>query len=242
MFALAAAMELRIYGITGLKSALFVVALVVPLYVLLAVRRRRLFGLSAAVAPTALILGSFVVDQLTTSGLATSLFVRRTLVLAGQLVADYYDFFSRNPTYALSRSIFKSFGPGPYDIDPPNLIGSVYFGNSSVDANASIWADAFANFGIAGILVFTMVLCLVLFVLDSVAFERDLRITGAIAGLLGLVLSNSALFTTILTHGIWLAIVLILLMPRQGRDKVITPSKVSLHEPRVAGLWREARE
>ena len=43
----------------------------------------------------------------------------------------------------------------PYAQEPPDLIGSVYFPGTGTHANAGLWADAYANFGVAGILAFT---------------------------------------------------------------------------------------
>ena len=209
------AMELLVYGITGYRSALFTSALTIPLFIVLSMPQRRVFGLSLPVLSTAMILGAAALDELTGSILGSTLLVRRLLTLPGQLVADYYEFFSHHPTYGLSHSILGFLIPRPYDLGPPNLIGAVYFGNAGSSANANLWADAFANFGIGGILGFTFVFGLVLLVLDAAASGRDLRVTGVIACLMAVVLSNSGLLTTILTHGLGFALLLILLMPRE---------------------------
>jgi hypothetical protein len=220
IFAMGLAIELLVYGTTGYKSALFSVVLVVPLLVLLSRPLRPAFGLSLPTASVVLVLGSAIWDQANDSIVATSLFVRRVITLPGQLVADYYDFFSQHRTFGLSDSILSFLGPAPFDLPPPKLIGAVYFNDPTENANANLWADAFANFGFAGILSFTIVLGLVLLVLDSAASGRDLRITGALAGLMAIVLSNSALLTTILTHGLGLAILLIFLMPQDLETQV----------------------
>lgn len=220
ILAIGIAFELLVYGTTGYKSALLSIVLVVPLLVLLSRRLRSVFGLGILAASALLVLGSRMWDQLNDSILATSLFVRRAITLPGQLVADYYDYFSQHQTFGLSHSILSFVGPAPYDLEPPKLIGAIYFHDPNENANANLWGDAFANFGIAGIVAFTIVFGLVLVLLDTAASGRDLRITGALAGLMAIVLSNSALLTTILSHGLGLAILLIFLMPQEPQGQV----------------------
>jgi hypothetical protein len=218
----AAALVLQIlgYGTTGYKEALFVVAVAIPLYVLLVGRRRAAVGLGIVLTPVAMIGFAFIWDQLTGSGLATSLFVRRSFAVPGQLVGYYYDFFSQNPTYALSDSILRFLGPAPYDLPPAYLIGAVYFQTSAMSANANLWADGFANFGFAGIFAATVLFGLLLVMLDGAAVGRDLRVAGSVAALMALPLSNSGLLTTILSHGLGFACLLIFLMPRtNGPDR-----------------------
>jgi hypothetical protein len=73
---------------------------------------------------------------------------------------------------------------------------------------------------------------LIMVLLDGVAAGRDLRVTGAIAGLMAFPLSNSAFLTTILTHGLGLAVLLLFLMPRQvERSEEATPSLASPNPP-----------
>lgn len=216
MFGTALAIEIILYGITGYKSALLMVAFIVPLYLLLAARRRPVAGLYLAIAPVAVILVSVAADQLLESSLVTSLFVRRTLMVPGQLLAVYFDFFSHNPTYALSHSILRFLGAGPYDLDPGHLIGAVYFHSPGLNANANVWADGLANFGFAGLFAATAGVGLVMILLDGAATGRDLQVTGTLAGLMAFPLSNSAFLTTILTHGLGLALLLVFLMPRLG--------------------------
>lgn len=220
LFAIGLAVELLVYGTTGNKSALLSVVLVVPLLVLLSLPLRPAFGLGLLTASVALVLGSVIWDQVNDSYETTSLFVRRAITLPGQLVADYYDFFSQHRTFGLSHSILSFLGPAPFELEPPRLIGAIYFGDPNANANANLWADGFANFGIGGVFAFTVVLGVVLLALDSAAIGRDLRVTGALAGLIAVVLTNSGLLTTMLTHGLGLAILLIFLMPQGVETQV----------------------
>jgi len=137
------------------------------------------------------------------------------IAVPGQLTAYYYDYFTSHPPYYLSFSVLRSFVPSPYDTEAPYLIGRVYF-NTGEDANANLWADAIANFGLIGVIPASLLLGVVLWLFDWVASGRDLRLVAPLAALAGLGLSNGALLTTILTGGIAFAMVLVAAMPEIG--------------------------
>lgn len=206
-------LELLIYGTSGYKSALFSVLLLGPLIVLLGARARSVAGPAIAGSAALLVVASWATDLLTDSLLATALFVRRLIALPGQLAANYYEYFSDNPTYALSHSVLGWLNARPDRLDPPNLIGAAYFGDPGTSANASLWADGMSNFGPTGIVLATILLGVAMWGLDAVADGRDLRITGSIAGLMGLLLANSGILTTLMNHGLLLTIVLVALLP-----------------------------
>jgi hypothetical protein len=79
-----------------------------------------------------------------------------------------------------------------------------------------------ANFGLLGIVPFTLLLGAVLWALDSVSVGRDLRIIAPTLGLAGIILGNGALLTTILTLGVGLTIGLIALMPKSSAEQAET--------------------
>jgi hypothetical protein len=205
--------ELLVYATTGFKTVLFSIVLVPLLYVIVRYARRS-FGALLAWGGVAVIGISVAATWISGSIWPLALFVTRLLAVPGQMTAYYYDFFSSHSTYELSRSFLRWLIPAPFDVDPPYLIGAVYLNDASIDANANIWADAMANYGLVGIVPFTLVLGGVLWLLDSIAAQRDLLVVGPTLGLAGITLGNGALFTSILTLGIGLTIVFVVLMPR----------------------------
>jgi hypothetical protein len=225
--------ELLVYGTTGFKTILFAIVLV-PIVYLLTRHAPRVFGVFSAWGGVAALAATVVATETTHSGDPLALFVTRLLALPGQLTAYYYDFFTTHPTFALSRSFLRVLGQGPYDMDPPKLIGRVYLHSDVINPNANLWADAVANYGVAGIIPFTIVLGLVLWVMDSAADNRDLTAIAPVMALAGLTLCDGALFTALLTNGIGLAILLIAFMPRapDATSNVETPSA---HAPSVSG-------
>ena len=205
--------QLLVYSVTGYKATLFSIAFV-PLVYLAVSYFRRSFGLLAAVGvPAILVLSALPAAGNTALGLAS-----RMYVLPAQLTYYYYEYFSIHPKFELSHSFLRWFSTQPYAQEPPDLIGSVYFPGTGTHANAGLWADAYANFGVAGILAFSVVFGLVLWAADGVSRNRDMRIVGALLGVAALAINSGALFTAILTNGVALALLLILFMPPVTED------------------------
>ena len=167
-----------VYGATGGKTALFSVLLVLLLYLLLR-HGRRASGILIAWGGVGAIVLSVATTASTGSVWPLALFPTRVLAVTGQLTAYYYQFFTTHPTYQLSRSILRWFNESPYDLSAASLVGAVYFGAPTVFANANLWADSMANFGLAGILPFTILLGFVLWAIDVVGEGSDLTVDRA---------------------------------------------------------------
>lgn len=203
-----------IYSITGYKDVLFSSVLVVALLVVMASDGRRL-GLLVMWGSVGLIVVTTLVDTMSHSILLRSLFVRRLLVVPGLVTGHYVEFFSHNPKVLMSQSILRQFLSYPYSLEPANLIGWVYYGDSTNHVNANLWADAFANYGFAGVLIFSVFLALFLWIFDSLSKDRD-RTAGLLLGVAGLVLVNGSLLTAMLTGGLLFVLILIFLMPHEN--------------------------
>ena len=116
----------------------------------------------------------------------------------------------------LSHSILGRFLEYPYEAPPPELIGAEHFGTYEARANGNLWADAFANFGAAGMLGFSAVLAVFLWIYDCAARGSDYYVALALLAMPAISLSNSAMLTSILTHGLGLGLVLLLLLPSEN--------------------------
>jgi hypothetical protein len=201
---------LFIYSSTGYKSVFLLIPVIAGLMVALRYRPR-IFGLLVPIALTMLIALSMLLDSVLGSNAPTSLGVRRLLDVPGQLTSYYYEFFSSHQTYSLSHSILHGLIAQPYPVAPPAMIASVYdIGGSP---NANLWADGMANLGLVGVIIATLVAIVVLKLLDAVARDRPLTVTGAVLGAASLSLINSGILTALLTHGLLFAGVLVVFMP-----------------------------
>ena len=222
--------QVLIYSVTGYKSVLFSIAVVPLVYVTISFARRW-FGVLVPAAGAVILVGGTLAG-----GLALGL-ARRVFATPGQVGWYYYEYFSDHPVYQLAHSFLSWLGSSPYTVPPPQVIGSVYFPGTGTNANANLWSDAFANFGFAGIVAFSLVLALVLWFVDALGRGRDLRIVGPLMAIAGLNLSDGALFTTILTNGLAVTCLLIALMPptsarAAGRSPPPTARDRPMLEPR----------
>jgi oligosaccharide repeat unit polymerase len=202
--------QLLIYAVTGFKSVLFSILLIPLVYLAVGVARRR-FGLVAVGMAPAILAGCVAASSVT--GEWSLALGRRLFATPGQVGWYFYDYYSTHPKHHLSHSFLGWLTQSNYVDAPPTLIGRVYFPESTPNANAHLWADAFANFGFAGIFVFSVVLGLFLVGLDALGRGRDMRVAGPMLAIAGMSLASSALFTTMLTLGFGLACLLMALMP-----------------------------
>jgi hypothetical protein len=213
-----AAGQFAIYSITAFRSMLFSAGLL--LYILWVMRSTKAFGSRLALTWTAIFAGTGI-SMFFGYGLMAEAFVGvRMTALPGLLTGYYYEFFSSHPQAHLGHSILRSFVDYPYAAEPPYLIGARYFHSISNDANANIWADAFANFGYPGIVCFTILFALLLWLYDSVAAgSRNTRVAALAIALPAFALANGGLLTSLLTNGVALAMLLMYLMSSVTYDE-----------------------
>lgn len=211
-------LQLLLFSGTGLKTILF--ALPFTLILMFIVAQKSPFFWMAFGLTSIILIGIFsyvLFDDLWVS----SLFARRTLLVPAQLSFLYYDFFSKNVhTFLLHHQIFRAFSNYPYTLNPPHLIGEVYFNRPQMGANNGIYADAFMNFGFIGLIFWGILLTTVLRLIDSFTKEKDIRIMISAIAMPAMSLTNSALLTCLLTHGLLLALILLYLLPKE-RTKII---------------------
>lgn len=149
----------------------------------------------------------------------THLIAERMLFLPAQISFLYYEFFSSNDFVYLSHSIFQNIVPYGYHIGPTQLISEYFFGYSNSSANTGIVGDAYMNFGVTGLLLWGILLTIVLKLYDACSKNKDQAVTVAAIAMLSITLSNSALLTCLLTHGVLVSLILLFLIPRT--EKVI---------------------
>jgi hypothetical protein len=147
----------------------------------------------------------------------THLIFMRIFVVPGILSGYYYDFYSNNPLALYGESILGWLfgGRGLYSDGVALMIGRnfIYDRDTAVVANASIWADGYANLGLTGVVASSLVIGLLFYVVDRLAAGRDFRIVTAMMAPLGMNLANSGLQTAFVTGGFWLLLVVVWLLP-----------------------------
>jgi hypothetical protein len=211
--------QLLIYGDTGYKAVLFSVVLVPLVYFAISWASRS-FGPLTALGTTVVLAGAVLASS--APGNWALALATRVFATPGHVTWYYVDYFSSHPQYHLSHSFLSWLTSSGYSVDPPLLIGSVYF-HQGTDANASMWGDAFANFGFAGVIGFTVICGAVLWIADVVGQRRDARVAGPMLAIAGLSLGSTGLFTTMLTQGFALGCVLMALMPPSSNHVASAP-------------------
>jgi hypothetical protein len=95
----------------------------------------------------------------------------------------------------------------------PNLIGYQYFGLEDTSANTGWIGSGFANAGIAGVFLYSILIAALLGVLNTYSEKLGGGVITALFSTIFLTLILSADFaTSLLTHGLIAAIVLLVLL------------------------------
>lgn len=204
---------------TGSKTTLFSIPMLLTLFYFIPKNRNRI-GPALLLAPIVIIALSKTIDVLIELPIsALSLFVRRVIATPGLLSGFYFDFFSENPFYFLSHSVLSGITTSPHSLSPPFVIGEEYFGNYGMSANANLFADGFANFGYPGMILTTLILGLYFVVLDSYAVRKRMVIASSLLTVYSAIaLVDSALLTSLLTHGMLLSVLLIATFPSLSKS------------------------
>jgi hypothetical protein len=209
--------QIIVFSVTGLKIILFSAVFLAGLFVLM--RRwqhwRRSFGLILTSGVTAVILVSAVADLATKGVVFSSLVTRRTLAAPGLLTGFYFEHFSHVSHAGVGFRFSKD--SGPY-FGPPQEIGLAYFGSADVDANANFWAEGFADFGMPGIVGFTILVGFLVWIYDSIFAVHSLELGALMTAMPALNLSNTAPTTVLFTHGGLATALLLYLSPWQSKE------------------------
>lgn len=150
-----------------------------------------LYGLVAACLTAALL-------NVATGHLMAESIVLRRLFFIPVIVSDnYFTFFDGHPML-LSHSVLGHWVDYPYQLEPSRMIGEMMYNRAETNCNTGIVGDGFMNFGHVGAVLF--VAAAALFVRCVEGQMQNARFFGLTA-LLVYTFLNSALLTTLLTHG-----------------------------------------
>src|SRR4029079_18737998 len=213
MFVAGVFVQLFVYSAMGAKSVI-VSILVVPVLAFI-LRDCASFGLkitwSCALLTLVLYLGRSIVGPDSLSFWLLSLVFMRTFGTPGLNTAWYQDFFLRNPlTYYSHIKGVNWFVVYPFHNPLGIEVGSFYSNDPTLDANAHFWAtDGLAAWGLWGVLLVSVVCALVFWILDSTAKGHDLRFAALMVSFEALNLANVSIFTTLLSGGLGLLMVLL---------------------------------
>lgn len=207
---LAIVLQLFLFGMTNFKSFLFAPLLVIFLYFFTTKKKLLLYS---TLSVSALLLLSYFYFIIFNDHQWSSMFIRRQFFIPSNLHLIYYDFFKQdyNPFIYLSNSIFQLFLEYPYEVSVPRIISWEYW-NKDFGPNVGFLGDAYSHFGFMGMFIFSAMLGIILKVLDSFVIVLPSNLISALIAIPAFSLVNSALFTTMLTHGFLISLLTLLIM------------------------------
>jgi oligosaccharide repeat unit polymerase len=192
--------QLFLFGMTGHKSFLLAPLLAGGVFFIWQKKNAISYILlGASLAAVA----SYAYFLITGNMFVPSLFIHRLFFVPAGLHLVYYDFFSQpeHPLYMLSDSFLSNFVQNPYGISMPSLITSSYW-DVDFNPNVGYLGDAYGNFGVLGMLLFSAILGVVLRIVDGVGSSLPSHFVAAAISMPAISITQSALFTSMLTHGL----------------------------------------
>lgn len=200
---------------TGFKTILFSV----PALLIIAFIFRRNLRPNSIVflwGASLMMIGAAVIDFIQNSIIWTSLFSRRFLLTTGMLLSAYVAFYGNNPQAHLGHSVLSPWIDYKYDLTPPRMIGSWLANSPNTAMNANLFADGFANFGWMGLVGAGVVLLIFLRIMDRAAHGVPAAVSALVMVMPTIALSNASILTSMFSHGLVVAVVLLAIMPRNG--------------------------
>ena len=198
-----------IYGISSEKSILLL-----PLFgILVSIYFDKFKNLSIIpIVISTVILLSFFLFIIFGFNYLPSMVIRRSVFVPAEMILHYLKFFDYNQfTYWSQNLIGNLFSTYPYEISPGELINKIIFAKDFGSSNVSFFGTAFMHAGIIGSIVYGIIMGFIFRFIDyfSSGNKNFLLITASAIVPLIVIITSSDLPTGILTHGLFLSLILI---------------------------------
>jgi O-antigen polymerase len=230
VFLLGALGQLLVYASLGTKGSIASVIFIPALYFVLRRGPRQFvvkltWGVVALLVALCLLTYVAGADPGTIESVILFIVFMRTFGSPGLLTAQYYYFFSQNPqTHYSHITGVNWFLHYPYSNPLGVVVGSYFSGDPTLDATAHFWAmDGLAAYGLTGVILVSVLCAFVFWMLDSAAKRHDSRFPALVVSYVAYNIANISLFTTLLSGGLGLLILLLYFAPptnSQTDDKV----------------------
>lgn len=223
--------QVLLYAAGGSKAVMLSLVIVGGLYLILG-KSGRGFGLRI-VATVCVVLAVLCIlagrsDLNIVLQFALSLFFMRIFANGGYVTGSYSNFFRSHPlAYLSSVHGIDRFVHYPYDRTLGLVMGQYEMGISDLDLNGHFWAsDGIAGFGLGGIVFISIICALVLWILDSSSAKHEPILGALLVAFVTVNLTNVSLFTTLVSGGLGLVIMILLFMP-STKSKGMIDSEIS---------------
>ncbi len=150
--------------------------------------------------------------------------VSRFLLLPAQLTYFYYDFFSHHGlipgAYVVKWFLHLPVAwPYPYSAAPDFVIGATYYHRSQLDAVGGILADAYMNFGYAGLVTFALLLGALVKAIDAVSEGLDERLVVAAFVMPAASVAGTFFVRVLFTAGVLWGLLVLYLISQAARPR-----------------------
>jgi hypothetical protein len=221
------AVQIYFGGVSNHKSVIFMPVMIIGFWYFLS-RTRKLYPIPIAAAIlVAASIATYLFWDLTWGA---EILLRRTFFVPSGATFAWFEFFNFQPYVYWSDRILSAFVETTYSGGPaiPYVIGEWLFPGNSLAANNGLVSSGYSHAGYFGIAFYAFIMGLILNIINYLA-RTGVELWMAVA--LTLVplrtaLGDSDLFTAILTHGIFVSVVLLWMHRRASA------AKTSLHGSR----------
>lgn len=205
------------FGIDGQRTVFFYVIVAIGVSLLPNYTAKCLNKIIICFFPSMVLLAE-VIYRLFGNIMIVSLFIRRTMFSPQILSSCYFNYFNTHIPDFFRGSILKHLGfSTPYP-QLPHIIATEYFNSPDTNSNNGLISDAMANLGYFGIIIFPVIIIVTLKIIDSASSNLDNRLYIVVSLYICLTLINSFYFTAMVTHGLFIIIIIIKLMRRKETD------------------------
>lgn len=219
------------FGVSAHKAVLFYPAVIMAVWFWV----RRIPG--AGIVPLGMagvVFAALAIFVAFDEALWGSLFIRRVFYVIANNSFDYYYFFSNNPKVWWSNSVLSFLIEYPYNAVPAKMIGGIR--GTDAHVNNSFLSTGYMHAGILGVLFYGLVVGLLFRLIDSFAYA-GVPVWVSVAILIipmRSLLISADLPTSLLTHGIGVALILLILMrSRSLQREAKSPPSRFLAKPRI---------
>ena len=224
--------QLFSFGIDGSKTTLFLALGGLAFGILPTIPQRKLnylFLVGMVLVTIAGLLLYTVFGNIT----LLSLISRRVLVDPQRISFQYFDFFTTHTPDFFRQSFLRYFGlSSPYE-KPIAFVIAEFYEKESFSANNGLISDAMTNFGFAGLVLFPLIINILLNIFDRVSIAVDSRIKIIVSVYFSVVLTNSFLTTSLLTHGLLVVLLLLYVISKNELALRTARQQVVKHVYRV---------
>ena len=213
------AVQVYFFGVTSAKVTLFFPGLIFVTYLF----ARPKLPLAWMFVPMILFVAVGILEQvLVGTFLWNHVLVRRVLWMAARLNWSYYELFSEIGHVYMSMNVFKLLISYPFPLDPAHMVGLETLGSAEANADTGFIGTSYMHFGLLGMVVFAFITGLLLRLTDMLTLNR-MPVWMGIAIVIGAfwaLFSDSDLPTTMLTHGLAPALLLLFLYGHFPKKKI----------------------